>query len=97
MGLLGRVPTGQFHVLSSQLKNPTTMLFVAPIFLILLFTGVVRGELEWPHLLGFVLSAGGALALILAMQWPLIWYAAVLALLDVMLVIWIFKGNPRIS
>ena len=62
----------------------------------LLFTGVVRGELEWPHLLGFIGAAGLSLGLILLMEWPLIWYTAVLALLDIVLVILIFKGNPTI-
>ncbi len=72
------------------------MLIVAVLFLILLFTGVVRGELEWPHLLGFLVAAGAGLGLILLMQWPFIWYAAFLALLDVVLVLWIFKGNPTL-
>ena len=72
------------------------MLIVAVLFLILLFTGVVRGELEWPHLLGFLVAAGTGLGLILLLQSPLIWFAAILALLDVVLVLWIFKGNPAI-
>ena len=72
------------------------MLFVAILFVVLLFTGVVRGELEWPHFLGFLGAAGLTLGLILLMEWQLIWYTAVLALLDVVLVIWIFKGNLTI-
>ncbi len=72
------------------------MLLVAILFAVLLFTGVVRGELEWPYFLGFLGAAGMSLGAILLMDWPLMWYTAILALLDVVLVIWIFKGNLTI-
>ena len=69
------------------------MLLVALLFVALLVAGVALGELEWRPLLGFVLVAAGGLAAFIVFRWPPMWYTAVLAGLDVVLVLWVFKGN----
>ena len=73
------------------------MLLAALLFVALLVAGVTLGELEWRALLGFVLVAAGVLAAFLAFQWPLIWCTVVLAGLDVVLVLWVFKGDLTIG
>jgi len=73
------------------------MLIAILLFVILLATGLVRGEFEWWVVLGFLLVAAGASGALFAFDWPLMWGAAIFAVLDVVLVFWIFKGDMRIS
>ena len=67
------------------------------LFVILLFTGLVRGEFEWWVVLGFLVVGTGAVVALFVFELPLIWTAAIFAVLDIVLVFWIFKGDVRIS
>jgi hypothetical protein len=69
------------------------MLIAGAFFIVLLVAGVAMGELDWRGLLGFVLTAAGLLGAFVLLGWPSAWYTAVLAGLDVVLVLWVFKGN----
>ena len=69
------------------------MLIAAGLFAALLVAGLMLGELDWKGLAGFVLAAGGLFAAFVACRWPLMGYTAVLAALDVVLVLWVFRGD----
>jgi hypothetical protein len=72
------------------------MFLVALLFVTLLVAGVALGELEWRAILCFLLVAAGGLAAFIVFRWPPMWYTVVLAGLDVVLVLWVFKGNLTI-
>ena len=67
------------------------------LFVILLATGLVRGDFEWWIVLGFLAAAAASIGALFAFQWPIIWSVAIFAALDVALVFWIFKGDVNIS
>lgn len=69
------------------------MLMVAGLFVALVVAGLVLGELDWRSAGGFVLAAVGLFAGFAAFRWPLMWYTAALAGVDIVLVLWVFKGN----
>ena len=71
--------------------------FVVLLFVILLAVGLVRGEFEWWIVLGFLRAAAAANGALLAFGGPLIWSAAIFAGLDIVLSIWIFRGDQTIS
>ena len=73
------------------------MLLPLLIFLILLPLGLYRGEYEWGIALGFAVAATLGMGVLLFLEGPLIWSAAIFSLLDIVLVIWIFKGDQNIS
>lgn len=72
------------------------MLMVGALFIVLLGAGVLLGEIDWRGLAIVVLTAGAALGAFALFDWPFVWFVAVLAGLDVILVLWIFKGNLSI-
>jgi hypothetical protein len=72
------------------------MLFALIGFVVLLGFGIVMEELTWPQVGLCLLLAIGALAVIIALQWPSIVFSSALALLDVVLVLVVFKGDIQI-
>jgi hypothetical protein len=68
------------------------MLTVAALFVVLLIAGRVMDELDWSELGWFILVAIVAVAAVVGLRLPLPFITAALSLLDVVLVIKVFKG-----
>ena len=69
------------------------MLFALVTFITLLIAGLVMDELRWSHVGLCLLFAAGALALFAMFHWQPNLYVAVLAVMDIVLILIIFKGN----
>ena len=72
------------------------MLIALIVFIVLLVFGINMGELRLSHAGLCLLFAAVALATIVAFQWPFVIFSSVLAVMDVVLVLVIFKGDIRI-
>lgn len=69
------------------------MLLALTAFVVLLATGMALQELEWPHVVAWVLVVAGVLAVVVALQWSPTVFGGAIALMDAILVIVIFKGD----
>ncbi len=72
------------------------MLIALIAFFVLLAFGINMGELRLSHAGLCLLFAVVTLAMIAALQWPFIIFSSILAMMDVFLVLVIFKGDIRI-
>ena len=72
------------------------MLFAPIVFIVLLVFGIVMGELTWAHVGLCLLLAAIAFVMIAALRWPFIVYFSSLAVMDIVLVLVIFKGDIQI-
>lgn len=71
------------------------MLFALIVFVVLLVAGLVLGELSWRQVGGFAAVVGAPFVLHY-LSLPFLIYFGVLAVLDVTLVLMIFKGDIRV-
>jgi len=72
-------------------------LFVLIVFVGLLIVGLYLQELEWRHVGWLLLILGGVFLAVAVFRLPSIFFTAILAVLDVVLILMIFKGDIRIS
>ncbi|CAN5518665.1 hypothetical protein BH09VER1_BH09VER1_51370 [soil metagenome] len=72
------------------------MLFALAAFLILLILGIVKDEIRALHAAAFLVLAIIAFLVVGFLEWPLFAYATFIALLDIILILLIFKGDVRI-
>lgn len=72
------------------------MLIALIVFIVLLVFGINMDELRWRHVGLCLLLAASALVMIVVFQWQFIIFSSVLAVMDVVLVLVIFKGDIRI-
>jgi hypothetical protein len=72
------------------------MCFALIVFVVLLGCGIAMDELGWLHAGLWVLAAIGTGAVIALLQWPFALLCAVIAIMDVVLILVIFKGDLRI-
>lgn len=72
------------------------MFFALIAFVVLLVFGIVMDELRWSHVGLCLFLAAGAFVAIELVQWPSVVFFSVLAMMDAVLVIVIFKGDIRI-
>jgi len=73
------------------------MLIALIAFFVLLVFGINMGELRLSHVGLCLLFAVVTLVTIAALQWPFIIFSSILAMMDVFLVLVIFKGDIRIG
>ncbi len=73
------------------------MLLVLIIFVILLVMGIQMDELNWLQVGLYLLLAAGAFLVVGACQWSGTVFFSVIAAMDIVLVITIFKGDIRIT
>lgn len=73
------------------------MLLALIIFVILLVMGVQMGELNWLQVGLYLLVAAGAFLVVGACRWSGTVFFSVIAVMDIVLVITIFKGDIRIT
>lgn len=66
-------------------------------FVVLLAFGISLGELELSHVGLCLAVAVGALLVIVACGWPGVVFFSILAVMDAVLVVVIFKGDIRIG
>ena len=72
------------------------MFFALIAFIVLLVFGILMDELRWPHVGLCLFLAAGAFVVIELFQWSPIVFFSVLAMMDAVLVIVIFKGDIKI-
>jgi len=72
------------------------MLFALVALIVLLVIGLYLGELRASHVVFCLAVAAGGLFVFYQFKWPLLAYTAVLAAVDVVLILVIFKGDIRI-
>jgi len=65
-------------------------------FVVLLAMGASMQELQWPHVVGCMLFAAAVFAVVALLQWSFAIFYSVLAVIDIVLVLIIFKGDIRI-
>jgi hypothetical protein len=71
-------------------------LFVLILFLCLLIGGLYMRELDWRHVAGLLLLVGGACVALGVFQFPGVVRTAIVAVIDVVLILVICKGDIRI-
>ena len=69
------------------------MLFALVAFIVLLIAGLVKDEVRWMHVGLYLLFAAGALITFVAFDWQPNFYTIVLAVMDIVLVLVVFKGD----
>ena len=72
------------------------MLLVLFVFIGLLIVGRVKDELRWSHVAVCLCLALGALTAFIKFGWQPNFYIAVLGILDVILLLVVFKGDIQI-
>ena len=72
------------------------MLFPLVALIVLLIVGLVMDELRWSHVGLCLLFVVGALMVFAAFHWQPIIFTVVLAVMDIVLILVIFKGNIQI-
>lgn len=72
------------------------MLFALAVFLVLLISGIIKDELRVLQAAVFLVVAVAAFFLVALLQWPVFAYTAFIALLDVVLILMIFKGDVHL-
>ena len=72
------------------------MLFVLIVFVGLLIVGIKLQELAWSHVVLFILTLVAVSILVGVFRLPPVFLTALLALLDIVLVLMIFKGDISI-
>lgn len=72
------------------------MLLVLFVFIGLLIVGRVKDELSWSQIGVYLFLAVGALAAFIGFRWEPNLYIAVLGVLDVVLLLVVFKGDIQI-
>lgn len=72
------------------------MLFALILLVILCVLGLRWGELHWGHIGWILCVLAGGVWVIEMFRWPPVWFTAVPAVLDIFLVLRIFKGDIRV-
>lgn len=72
------------------------MLFALVALVVLLMIGLYLSELRASHVVICLAIAAGGLFVFHELRWPFLAYTAVLAAIDVVLILVIFKGDIRI-
>ena len=72
------------------------MLFAFAAFLALLILGIVKDELRVLQAATFLVAAIAAFFICTLFQWPIFAHTAFIALLDIVLVLIIFRGDIRL-
>lgn len=72
------------------------MLFALVALIVLLILGLYLGELRASHILSCLAVAAGGFFVFAQLRWPFLAYTAVLAAIDLVLILVIFKGDIKI-
>ena len=72
------------------------MLFPLIAFVVILIAGRVMGKFLWSHVGISLMCGASAFALFVALQWQLVVLAVMFALVDIALILIIFRGDIQI-
>lgn len=72
------------------------MLFALAVFLVLLILGIVKDELRVLHAAAFLVMAIAVFFVVALLHWPIFAYTAFIALLDIVLILMVFRGDVRL-
>ncbi len=72
------------------------MLFAPAVFLVLLILGIVKDELRVLQAAVFLVVAIAVFFVVALLQWPIFAYTAFIALLDIVLILMVFRGDVRL-